>query len=257
MNWFINFANNEYKDNYKKAIIIFPYAGGGAYSFKKWQDYFLDTQIYVAQYPGRENRVNEKPINNFDDMLINLYEEIKQIIDLYDDYYLLGHSLGTKFVYELALKIQSDKKTMPNGMIISAGKAPCFKELNPIHKLNDKEFIKEMGRFSDKPLEIMKNIEFMKIFLPTLKADFYLAETYLNTKIVAVESPIMGLMGTEDKELTIEELVKWGDYTYKGFSYHFIEGGHMFINNNLEKVVEKVRLFLKNTQNYKTTSNKS
>ena len=55
----VNFQNN------KKSIFLFPYAGGGTSSFIKWKNYFEDISLYVAQFPGRENKLSQQALVRF------------------------------------------------------------------------------------------------------------------------------------------------------------------------------------------------
>lgn len=116
-------------------LILFPYAGGGVSIFRNWKEFFKDIKLYAAQYPGRENRMSETPINEFNTLLEKLFEEFKVIISDNKPYYLFGHSFGTKIVYELTLKIISKGLPQPKGIIVSAGRAPCYKEKKPIYNL--------------------------------------------------------------------------------------------------------------------------
>ncbi|MDK4501207.1 thioesterase domain-containing protein [Fusobacterium necrophorum] len=225
-------------------LIMFPYAGGGTSVFRKWEKLFCDVRLYAVQYPGRENRMSEEPIKDFDILLNEVFKNLIKIIDDDRPYYLFGHSLGTKLVYELTLRIMNDSMKKPSGIIVSGGKAPCFKEENPIYHLDDIDFIKGINRYSGTPEEIIQNIEIMKIFLPMLRADFMIDETYQRKEIEKIDIPILGLMGTDDKELKIEELKKWEEYTTKDFKYRYIEGGHMFINTNTELVAKEISSFI-------------
>ncbi|MFH6719923.1 thioesterase II family protein [Streptococcus halichoeri] len=225
-------------------LIMFPYAGGGASVFRKWGKLFSNIRLYAVQYPGRENRMSEEPIKDFDILLNEVFKNLIKIIDDDRPYYLFGHSLGTKLVYELTLRIMNDSMKKPSGIIVSGGKAPCFKEENPIYHLDDIDFIKGINRYSGTPEEIIQNIEIMKIFLPMLRADFMIDETYQRKEIEKIDIPILGLMGTDDKELKIEELKKWEEYTTKDFKYRYIEGGHMFINTNTELVAKEISSFI-------------
>ncbi|KYM54403.1 thioesterase [Fusobacterium necrophorum subsp. funduliforme] len=223
---------------------MFPYAGGGASTFRKWEKLFCDVRLYAVQYPGRENRMSEEPIKDFDILLDEVYKNLINIINNDTPYYLFGHSLGTKLVYELTLRIMNDNMKNPSGIIVSGGRAPCFKEENPIYHLDDIDFIKGINRYSGTPEEIIQNIEIMKIFLPMLRADFMIDETYQRKEIEKIDIPILGLMGTDDKELKIEELKKWEEYTTKDFKYRYIEGGHMFINTSTELVAKEISSFI-------------
>lgn len=241
-NWFETTDKNINK--IKGRLFLFPYAGGGASVFKKWQMYFEDIEIFSAQYPGRESRISENPITDLDIILSNIYEIISQIISDGIPYYLFGHSLGTKIIYELTLKIKENNLPLPKGIIVSAGKAPAYKEENPIYHLEEKEFISQISRFSGTPKEILENYDIMKIFLPMLRADFILDEKYVNPNVIKVDVPILGLMGTKDTELTVNQLIKWSEYTTCDFSCKYIDGAHMFVNTNMESVIKEIKQFI-------------
>lgn len=88
-------------------LFIFPFAGGGVSAFRKWKDEFEDIKLLVAQYPGREYRFSEKAISDINILVDNLFEDMKENFDFRKPYYLFGHSMGTKIVYELALRIKN------------------------------------------------------------------------------------------------------------------------------------------------------
>lgn len=112
------YFTNSYEKTKKNKIFIFPYAGGGASAFKGWQEEFDYTEILAAQYPGREIRIKEKPIDNLEFLVREVFNDIKPLISDNIPYFLFGHSLGTKTVYELALLIQkSNLPFQPSGVI--------------------------------------------------------------------------------------------------------------------------------------------
>lgn len=47
---------NSYIEEDNATLFIFPFAGGGVSSFRKWGEKFEHIKVLVAQYPGRENR---------------------------------------------------------------------------------------------------------------------------------------------------------------------------------------------------------
>lgn len=238
-------SGNDLEVNESKSVIfIFPYAGGGVSSFKNWGERFMSNKVYFAQYPGRENRFTEKAISNIDDLVEELFEDIKIVFDFESPYYFFGHSMGTKIVYELALKIKENKLPSPKGIVISAGRAPCYKEPNPIYHLNDEGFIEGLRRYDGTPNEILDNKDLISIFLPTLRADFIIDEDYQDIEGKRLDSKILCLMGDIDEEMKLEELLKWQDYTTKEFSYKYIEGKHMFVNTSSESVIRAIQEFV-------------
>ncbi|OXZ26325.1 thioesterase, partial [Finegoldia magna] len=164
-------------------------------------------------------------------------------------YYLFGHSMGTKIVYELALRIKNSDYINPRGIIISGGRAPLYKEPLPIYHLDDDGFIEGLRRYEGTPKEILDNNDLISIFLPTLRADFVIDEDYQDTKFEKLESPILGLMGDKDQEMTLDELIKWQDYTTKEFTYRYIDGKHMFVNTSPDSVIKEIKEFIKVNEN--------
>ncbi|MDF2987625.1 MAG: hypothetical protein K0R50_3135 [Eubacterium sp.] len=234
-----------YEQAKSNKIFIFPYAGGGASAFKNWQEEFTDTEILAAQYPGRENRIKEKPVDNLDLLVSEVFNDIKPLISDGIPYFLFGHSLGTKVVYELALLIQKGNLPyQPKGVIISAGKAPCYKEKNPIHELDTANFIREISRFSGTPKEILGTRSLMDIFMPMLRADFRMDETYHRKTAEKINCSVLALLGADDPELTLEELLTWREYTNGEFTYKSVEGAHMFIHTYRSMTINAIRDFV-------------
>lgn len=237
------------ENNIKASLVIFPFAGGGVSAFRKWKDEFEDIKLLVAQYPGRENRFSEKAISDINILVDSLFEDMKETFDFRKPYYLFGHSMGTKIVYELALRIKNSDYINPRGIIISGGRAPLYKEPHPIYHLDDDGFIEGLRRYEGTPKEILDNKDLISIFLPTLRADFVIDEDYQDTKFEKLKSPILGLMGDKDQEMTLDELIKWQDYTTKEFTYRYIDGKHMFVYTSPESVIKEIKEFIKVNEN--------
>ncbi|MGX8797827.1 thioesterase II family protein [Fusibacter sp. JL298sf-3] len=225
-------------------LFSFPYAGGGCAVFKKWQSYFQDIEVLSAQYPGRENRMGEAPIDCFEVLLEETFDALQGAVCADVPYYLFGHSLGTKLAYELALLAEKRGLKPPEGLILSAGKAPCYGENAPIHHLEEDAFVDAIGRFSGTPKEILENRDLMRVFLPMLRADFTVDETYVRQTVEKLNCPILGLMGTEDTELTLDELVKWQDYSTGAFGYKMVKGAHLFVNTHYDDVIAHIQAFI-------------
>jgi putative non-ribosomal peptide synthesis thioesterase type II len=240
---------NSYIEEDNATLFIFPFAGGGVSSFRKWGEKFEHIKVLVAQYPGRENRFGEKAVSDIGELVENLFEEIKDKLDVKKPYYLFGHSMGSKVVYELALRIKESRLPNPNGIIISAGRAPCYKEPNPIYHLSDEGFIEGLRRYDGTPNEILDNKDLISIFLPTLRADFIIDEDYQDLEGEKIDSKILGLMGDIDEEMELEELLRWQDYTTKEFSYKYIKGKHMFVNTSPESVIKAIKGFVDSDEN--------
>lgn len=232
-------------NEFDKSILLFPYAGGGSNIYKNWTPYFQGFNVLRILYPGRESRFSEQPLTSIEKLVNEIYEDMVEEYNFENEYYLFGHSMGTKVVYELALKIKRNEELPnPKGIIISAGRAPCYKEENPIYHLDEEGFIEGLKSYGGTPQEVLENRELMSMFLPMLRADFIIDEEYQDKRNEKLESPILALMGTHDNQIELDELLEWEKYTTCEFNYEYVNGGHMFTNDNPEEVIFKVKEFL-------------
>ena len=229
----------------KVRLFCFPYAGGGASVFRKWQDALGSyVEVLPAHYKGQEDRIMDKPISSMKILVDEIYEELSLLADR--PFYLFGHSVGSRVSYELALRLEEDENSFFKGLIVSAGLAPDRPEVNPIYNLPDREFFEELSRYNKTPEDIYNDKALWSVFEPILRANFKLADTYCNKDEISISVPILGLRGTMDPEISSEELLEWGRYTKKGFQSENIEGAHLFIDTNPRQVLSKVTDFFNN-----------
>lgn len=234
---------NGYKNEKKVILFCFPYAGGGASVFRTWQEKIgKDIKIIPAHYPGHEERIMEKPFESMDDLVLNIYKEISELQE--QPFYLFGHSVGSRIAYEVAVKCEENEQKNLQGIIVSAGLAPNRIEPRPIYNLPDELFFKEISKYSRTPMEIFKNKDLWNIFSPMLRADFKIADTYCDKKYRTIDIPVLALRGTLDPEISLKDLKEWKAYTTSKFHYTDIEGEHLFIDTNTDKVLEVIKKYI-------------
>ena len=71
----------------------------------------------------------------------------------------------------------------------------------------------------------------LQLMLPTLRADFQLAESYQYSEDARLACPITVFGGREDAHATAEQLDGWRQQTDQSFHIHFFEGGHFFLHS--------------------------
>ncbi|ENK0838614.1 thioesterase [Clostridium botulinum] len=222
----------------KPIMFCFPFAGGGAGAYSSWINYFQENVVVCPiQLPGREEKIMETP---YVDMKV-LIEDLVQEINKYNQHKIIifGHSMGAKIAYEVAKRLEFKNHSVEQ-LIVSGSRVPHILEPDPIYHLPDEEFEKELARFEGTPKEILENKELLKFFLPMLRADFTMDETYCISEVVKLSCPILALGGTLDKEAYEEDILKWNEYTKSDFAICMFEGGHFFIKDKEEEVKNKI-----------------
>ncbi len=169
--------NTENINKEKITLFCLPFAGGGASAYNQWAKKMQGkVTVCPVQLPGREEQIMEKPYIDMSVMLDDLEEAVRKVV--YGPYALWGHSMGGKIAYELEKRLEAAGYTA-KCLFISGSRVPSIPEPNPIYHLPDEEFKRELGRFEGTPKEVLENQELLDFFLPMLRADFTMDETYM------------------------------------------------------------------------------
>lgn len=219
-------------------LFIFPYAGGSPAAFSKWTAGNIET--HIAHYPGRGSRFNEPAIKRLDLLVENLSREIQPLLD--KPFALFGHSMGGLIAFELARSLRRLSLPRPTRLFISACGAPHLPDPNPpIHSLPDDEFLEALKKFNGIPAEILNQPEALALLLPILRADFEAVETYrFDSNEPPLDIPITAFGGLDDERVRREGLEGWASRTGSRFEAHFFPGGHFFINDAKDEIVQSI-----------------
>jgi medium-chain acyl-[acyl-carrier-protein] hydrolase len=210
-------------------LFCFPYAGGGAAAFARWPDELPPTiEVCVAQFPGRENRMMEPPCTN----LLALVEALAQSIQPFLDrpYVFYGHSLGALVAFELARHLRP-AGTMPEYLFVAARRSPQLADPEPpLHRLSDPELVTQLNqRYRAIPAEVLREPELLELFLPLLRADLTMLETYRYGAQDPLRCPIAVFGGQEDRQPDSAQLAAWQEHTVADFRLQIFSGDHFFL----------------------------
>ena len=218
----------------KLRLFCFSYAGGGASVFRLWHGALSpDVEVCAVQLPGREHRFSEPPITRTSELIPALGEAIAPLLDR--PFVLFGHSLGALNAFCLArwLRKRSDKGQVPRRLVVSARAAPHLPLLRPpVHALPEARFIEELRYYDATPAAVLADAELRALFLPVLRADFALFESYTHEAEPPLDCPIVALAGRADHTVSEERIAAWHEHTTGPFTLHRIPGGHFFLNTS-------------------------
>jgi medium-chain acyl-[acyl-carrier-protein] hydrolase len=217
----------------KLRLFCFPYAGGAASIYHRWQ-HAIDAEVEVClvQLPGRGSRINEPPIPH----LATLARQAADALLPYFDrpFAFFGHSMGAMIGFELARHLRESRLApLPTHLFVSGRSAPqADAHKPPIYNLPEDELFEELRRLNGTPPEVLAHPEIMKLMLPLLRADFQVCDTYVYQEGPPLGCPITAFGGLADEAVTREALEAWRVHTAAGFAAHMLPGDHFFIHSN-------------------------
>lgn len=217
-------------------LVCFPYAGGGASVFHGWAKLLPNhITLNAVQYPGRENRISEKPYTYIADIVPAIIENIGSILNANEPVYFFGHSLGAMIAYETVKALGANA---PKMLMVSGARAPHIPPReDQFHGLPVRQFWDKVAEMQGTPQAILENEEFRNLLEPMLRADFQMAETYHNLQKFPLSCPMVAFCGTHDEHVSIDDMRAWSGYTASAFNMHRIQGGHFFMNENPQSVL--------------------
>ncbi|MDB9525389.1 alpha/beta fold hydrolase [Oscillatoria sp. CS-180] len=226
-------------------LFCFPYAGGSSQIFRTWPKYLPDEiEVVAVELPGRGSRFREAPFTD----LVALVQALLDVLPPYLDkpFAFFGHSMGGLIAFELAQQMQRSPNR-PFHLIVSGHAAPQNPPVRPpIHDLPKVEFIEQIRQLNGTPSELLDSQEFQQLFLPVLRSDFTLLETYQYLPNRSpLEIPLTVLGGLQDPDVSCDDLQDWQTQTQKEFSAILFTGDHFFINAVQQDVLETLAEILR------------
>lgn len=183
------------------------------------------------QLPGRENRFSEPPFTQ----LFSLNEQLAYALIPYLDmpFAFFGHSMGALISFELSRYLCRNMGHIPKHLFVSAHRAPQLSDSNSsIYTLPESSFLEKIRHLNGIPAEILDNPELLQLFLPILRADFTLCETYRYQPEIPLPCAITAFGGLRDETLLQQDLDAWRQQTQSTFRLHYFAGNHFFLHES-------------------------
>ncbi len=219
-------------------LFCFPYAGAGASIFHNWAKKLpREMELCAIQLPGRESRIRETPLNRLKDVVTILVPLLKPYLDR--PFAFFGHSMGALLSFELARELRRQNYPLPFHLFVSGRNAPQLLDLQPpIHRLPDPQFIEKIKEFNGTPDSVWQDTKLMEQFLPVLRADFAILETYFYGNEAPLDCPITAFGGLEDGQVSETKLGAWNKQTKAEFNLQMFPGDHFFLHSREQELLQ-------------------
>jgi medium-chain acyl-[acyl-carrier-protein] hydrolase len=209
-------------------LFCFPYVGGGSWIYRGWSNYVgKEIEIIPVALPGRDKRLLERPYSG----LLPLVGALADVLPQDKPFAFFGHSMGALIAFELASELQRRGVGQPFCLFASGCAAPQIPRRTVIrHLLSDSELVAELRDLGGTPEEVLQDSGIMKLFLPTIRADFAIVETYKYAQSDVLDCPIVVLHPDRDRETTRDDALAWRLRTSSSFRMETFHGDHFFLH---------------------------
>ncbi|MFD5116078.1 thioesterase II family protein [Streptomyces sp. NPDC058220] len=216
-------------------LFCFPYAGGGASAYRRWQRgldaHDAGVRVMPVQLPGREERFDEPRFTDLaaliDDMDAQLDEELAEPHIFY------GHSMGALIAYSLARRRQARGAALPQALVLSAYRAPHLPApaiADP--DAGDDELVAGLVALGGIPQMLLDHPEFLSALLPVARDDLRLCLGTTAAPADPLRVPLHLYAGRGDRLVTVSEMLSWRRHAGHGCEVRTMPGGHFFIRSD-------------------------
>ncbi|GFH34441.1 thioesterase II family protein [Streptomyces pacificus] len=217
-------------------VVCFPHAGGAASWYMPLATALAPrAEVLAVQYPGRQDRRGEPLVDDVRVLARRITEVVAPLRDR--PLVLFGHSMGASVAFEVATALQAGSSDVAH-LFVSGRRAPQYPHDEKVHRLDDAGVIAEVRRLAGTDSRVFDDEELVRMVLPAIRGDYRAAETYRYLPGPPLTCPVTALTGDRDPKTTVGEAAGWEERTTGPFRLRVFPGGHFFLAEHSEAVVE-------------------
>ncbi|NBM19518.1 alpha/beta fold hydrolase [Streptomyces sp. GC420] len=216
-------------------MFCFPYAGGGASAYGRWQRgldaHDAGVRVMPVQLPGREGRINEPRFTDLDALIDDMDAQLDE--ELSRPHIFYGHSMGALIAYSLARRRQRRGASLPQALVLSAYRAPHLPApaiADP--DASDEELVAGLAALGGIPQTLLDHPEFLSALLPVARDDLRLCAGTTSAHAEPLRVPLHLFAGRGDRLVTVPEVHSWQRHAGRGCEVRTMPGGHFFVRSD-------------------------
>lgn len=221
------------------ATLVFPHAGGAALAYRGFGMALAEagSDAYVMQYPQRGDRLSHPAAPTVGELA-------KDLFDAADwagvgSIRLFGHCMGAVVAFEFA-RIAERNGVAIDALWVSASEAPSAVAAAPALPMAESEILAEMVDLGGTDEALLADEDFVELLLMAVRADYAAFNRYSCEADVTIAADIYALGGDRDHRISEDMLRRWESHTAGAFTCSMFDGGHFYLNSQLEDVAELV-----------------
>ena len=209
-------------------LFCLPHAGSGAAGYYRWRRLLAGrVDVCPVLLPGREARLSEPCVETVDEMVAALMTEVELSSE---PYAIFGHSMGALLGYAWAVALAEAGARAPECLFVSGREAADRGTgAGVLHTLPDAAFVEALReRYGRTTPGVLEEPELRELFLPILRADLKVVETYTHRAAPALKTAVCALAGEDDSSVSDAGLATWKNLTGDEFSCKRLPGDHFY-----------------------------
>lgn len=221
------------------SLVCLPFAGGGAGFYRAWPKNRHDQmRTLPLQLPGREELFGCAPHTDAQTAARDLVQSLQGRTE--GRFALFGHSLGAVLAYEMARELEKQGSTGLCHLFVSGSPGPWAGRSERATGLDDDSFVEQVAQFAGYRHPALDDPALREVLLPTLRADTGMHEDYKPSSDEPLAVPITALRGVDDTLVSREHCAQWAGATRGGFASVELPGGHMYLADDPQLVLDTV-----------------
>ncbi|MFI9007981.1 thioesterase II family protein [Actinosynnema sp. NPDC053489] len=214
-------------------LVCLPHAGGSASYYRDWGARLpASVETRVVQYPGREERLVDEPVDDMAAMADALVDVLAPLFDR--PVVLFGHSMGAAIGYEVTRRCE--ERGHPPALLVASGfPAPHRRVPDDLHTRDDDALVAEITRVSGAADTVaLASPDLRELLLPMIRADYRLIERYAPAAPPPVSTPLVVYRGDADPDVDHDLGEAWRDLAASGElrEHRAFDGGHFYFRHD-------------------------
>jgi pyochelin biosynthesis protein PchC len=223
-----------------RAVVVFPHAGGSPRFFHPWVAQLpAGVDLFGVTYPGRDHLLDNAAPETLVDLARDCAPELQPVVGSSSSVVMFGHSMGAYVAFE-AIRSLERMGSSATALVVSGAKAPHFDSGEAWHRASDDELVRYTGELDARSRQVLAVPELRHIFLPTIRDDHRLVETYRSQPDPRLSCGIHALYGGRDPRVTESRAQAWADYTRADFHLRRFAGDHFYLTAHAAEIVAYV-----------------
>lgn len=218
-------------------IVAFPSAGGTVSSFRSWTSCLpRECELFAVQLPGRQKRSREAPLRQLDAAVGEILPAIAALGHFATTF--VGDCMGAIIAYETIRAAAAEALPLPHRLVVSCCPAPHVRpRRRMMHGLSEEDLIADVTAHGLAPSWLLQDVATLRAFLPLLRCDYELIETYRHAAGGPIGVPITVFAASEDTLTPRDDLSQWRCHTSREFDLVDVSGGHQVATTRPEALL--------------------